>query len=177
MEAASPRSTVMDVAHPPAERQIVLEADRVELRPLKLTNIYQHFEWNNDPELNRLDNAFPYEPESFGAFKKRFEQMIYQPAPDCWDFEIHTDEGTLIGVAHVTDLNEHDRHCTVSITIGRRDYWGEGYGRGYITIVAAEDGSDNALTVRGHKAAVRVALQIAEQLLRSVGIPEAHVLT
>lgn len=101
----------------------------VELRPLDLDNIYQHFRWNNDPELNRLDSSQPFEEESFNVFKRRFEQMVYDPHPTRRDFELHAEDGTLIGVVHVVGISKPNAHCTITVTIGNRDYWGKGYGR------------------------------------------------
>lgn len=106
-----------------------LKGQRLLFTPLQYANIYQHFEWNNDPELNRLDSEMPYVEESFGAFKKRFEELIHKPSPNCQDFEIHLADGTLIGVAYIADISESNRHCTASFTIGDRSYWGKGYGR------------------------------------------------
>lgn len=106
-----------------------LDDARVELTPLHWDNLYKHFQWNNDPELNYYDSEIPYRKESLGEFKKRFEQMVYDPLPTSRDFEICAEDGTLIGVAFVMDISHHNRHCTIGITIGDRDYWGKGYGR------------------------------------------------
>jgi len=107
-----------------------LHTDRVEFTPLQMENIHTHFRWNNDPELNRLDSEFPFEEESFGAFKSRFEQMCDNPSPSHRNFEIHArDAETLIGVAYTTRISAHNLHAQVGITIGDRDYWGRGYGR------------------------------------------------
>jgi RimJ/RimL family protein N-acetyltransferase len=105
-----------------------LSRGRISLTPLQLDNIYTHFRWNNDPELNRLDSEIPYEEETFGQFKRRFETMCERPPRRHQDFEIHADE-TLIGVAYAARINMHHRHALVGITIGDRDYWGRGYGR------------------------------------------------
>lgn len=114
----------------PAEsRDVRLESDRVRFTPLQFDNIYKHFRWNNDPELNRLDSEVPYEEESFGEFKKRFERMCFRPSPANRDFEIHVEDGTLIGVAYVAGISVHNRHGLVGVTIGDRSYWGRGYGR------------------------------------------------
>ena len=109
----------------------------VTLTPLHRENLYKHFEWNNDPELNRLDSELPYQKESLGEFKRRFEQMIYNPAPDQQDFEVRTEDGRVIGVAYIVGISRHHRHCTIGITIGDRDYWGEGYGRAALRTVLA----------------------------------------
>lgn len=98
------------------------------LQPLDIENIYQHFEWNNDPELNRLDSELPFEEESFGEFKRRFEQMVYHPQQHTQHFELHADDGTLIGIAYVAGLNAYNQHATIGLTIGNREYWGSGYG-------------------------------------------------
>lgn len=108
---------------------VVLEGDRVTLTPLQIENIYKHFQWNNDPELNRFDNELPFRKENFGEFKDRFEQMVFQPIPDTIDFEVHVENGVLIGVAYAVDISTYHRHCSVGVTIGDRDYWGRGYGR------------------------------------------------
>lgn len=103
-----------------------------------MENIHTHFRWNNDPELNRLDSEVPYEEESFGEFKSRFEQMCLNPAPSHRDFEIHAqEEDTLIGIAFVDRISEHNHHAQVGVTIGDRDYWGRGYGRDSMRLVLA----------------------------------------
>jgi RimJ/RimL family protein N-acetyltransferase len=95
-----------------------------------MDNIHTHFRWNNDPELNRLDSEVPYEKETFGEFKSRFEHMCDSPSPSHRIFEIHAREDeTLIGLAYATRISSHNRHAQVGITIGDRDYWGKGYGR------------------------------------------------
>ena len=106
-----------------------MDLGRVRYTALQMENIYTHFRWNNDPELNRLDSEIPYEEETFGEFKKRFEALCYNPSPNHFDFEIHAEEGELIGVAYVARISEHNRHGLIGITIGDRDYWGKGYGR------------------------------------------------
>lgn len=112
----------------------VIRGERITLSPLSLDNIYTHFRWNNDPELNRLDSEIPFAEESFGEFKKRFEWMM-KPSPTHKDFEIHAEDGTLIGVAYITNISQDNGHCLIGITIGDRDYWGEGYGTEALELV------------------------------------------
>lgn len=106
-----------------------IEGKRIRFTRLNAANIYKHFEWNNDPELNRLDSEVPYEEETFGDFKRRFERMAFHPTPHAHDFEIHASDGALIGVAYVGHISMVNRNCSVSLTIGDRNYWGQGYGR------------------------------------------------
>ncbi len=114
----------------PTHQASPLEEGRVRFTPLQMENIHTHFRWNNDPELNRLDSELPFEEESFGTFKERFEQLCNNPSSAHRDFEIHDLEADkLIGVAYVAQISPHHHHATVGITIGERDYWGHGYGK------------------------------------------------
>lgn len=113
----------------PTHQVTPLEEGRVRFTPLQMENIHTHFRWNNDPELNRLDSEIPYEEESFGNFKERFEQLCNDPSPEHRDFEIHDlEEDQLIGVAYAARISPYHHHATVGLTIGERDYWGHGYG-------------------------------------------------
>lgn len=102
---------------------------RIRFDRLRLENIYTHFKWNNDPELNRLDSEVPYVEESFGTFKQRFERLMAHPNPESQDFEIYDEDDTLIGVAFISGISGHHLHCSLGVTIGERDYWGKGYGK------------------------------------------------
>jgi RimJ/RimL family protein N-acetyltransferase len=113
----------------------ILKGDSVHFTRLQLQNIYTHFDWNNDPELNNLDSEIPYVEEGFGDFKRRFERLVYDPRPNGLDYEVHANDGTLIGVAYVTDISEYNAHGTIGITIGNRDYWGKGYGRDALAVL------------------------------------------
>jgi len=112
-----------------------LQGERVLLTPLQIENIYKHFAWNNDPELNMLDSELPFVEESFGDFKRRFEGLLAQPSMNSQDFEIHDENGKLIGVVEISDISDHNRHCSVSLTIGDRAYWGKGYGRDAMKVI------------------------------------------
>ncbi len=114
----------------PVDQVTPLTRDRVRFEPLQMENIHTHFQWNNDAELNRLDSELPYEEESFGTFKKRFERLCTEPSNSHRHFEIHSREDEeLIGVAFAIRISEHNRHALVGITIGEREYWGQGYGK------------------------------------------------
>lgn len=41
---------------------------------------------------------------------------------------IYTLDGELIGTADYRDVDPVKRSCTVGITIGKKEYWGQGYG-------------------------------------------------
>ena len=122
----------METTHVPS-----LESDRLLFTPLQIENIYTHFRWNNDPELNRLDSELPHREEPFGQFKKRFEQMCFHTTEANRDFEIHLKGDALIGVAYVSDISAHHGHAQIGITIGDREHWGQGYGRESLELLLA----------------------------------------
>lgn len=115
----------------------LLQGARVHLTALHLDNIHKHLEWNNDAELNYLDSELPHQVETFGAFKRRFEQMVYAPSPDSLDLEIYAEDDRLIGVAYLANLSDHHRHGSIGVTIGDRAYWGKGYGRESLDVILA----------------------------------------
>lgn len=105
------------------------------LTPLRLDNVHTHFRWNNDLELNQLDSEVPFRRESFGMFLRRFERLACRPTPDAVDFEIHTHDGALIGVAYADQLGAGCRRARVSVTIAERAYRGRGLGRASLNLL------------------------------------------
>lgn len=122
-------STMMNDV-PSLQRLVPRSGPDVRLTALQRDHIHTHFQWNNDPELNRLDSEVPFEKESFGDFKQRFERLCDYPHDTHYAFEIHSrDENALIGVAALYRVSRPNRHGCISLTIGDRAYWGRGYGR------------------------------------------------
>jgi len=115
---------------PSLQRLVPRSGPDVRLTALQRDHIHTHFQWNNDPELNRLDSEVPFEKESFGDFKQRFERLCDYSHDTHYAFEIHSrDENALIGVAALYRVSRPNRHGCISLTIGDRVYWGRGYGR------------------------------------------------
>lgn len=117
------------------ENKHVMEGRKVHLLPLQMENLYTHFEWNNDPELNHFDSEIPFDAETLGHFKRRFERLVSQPPQSMAHFEIHAEGDKLIGVASLHDISPHHRHATIALTIGDKAYWGRGFGRDAIEVV------------------------------------------
>ena len=104
-----------------------IEGERLALTPLQMKHVHAHFRLNNDEELNRLDSEAPFRREPFGAFLKRFERLVYNPREGERDFEIHTHDGALVGVAYADGISSCHRRCRVGVTVERAT-WGQGYG-------------------------------------------------
>jgi len=113
-----------------------LTGPNVSLGPLQMSNLYTHHRWNNDPELNRYDSMEPVPgKEPLSSFKGRLEQMIASPPPGVLDWEIHTAEGELIGLAFADHLSTASQRCRIGVTICDRSCWGKGYGAGTLHVL------------------------------------------
>jgi len=113
-----------------------LSGANVRLGPLQMSNLYTHYRWNNDPELNRYDSMESVtQKESLSSFKRRLEQMIVSPPPGVLDWEIYTEDDTLIGLAFADHLSTASERCRIGITICDRSYWGKGYGAGTMHVL------------------------------------------
>ncbi len=108
-----------------------LASPRVRLTPLDPAHIRTHFAWNNDAELHAMESDQPFVPESYGAFARRFAALQHNDPARGYDFEIHRRDATnsLLGVAALWDINATSRHARLTLTIGERSAWGQGYGR------------------------------------------------
>lgn len=114
-----------------------LQGPRLILSDLNYANLYTHYDWNNDPELNRLDSERPFQPEALGEFKARFERMVFHPSETAVDFEVHHVEHGLVGVAYFEAIDAAHRHARFGVTIGARALWGQGLGREAVELLLA----------------------------------------
>ena len=108
-----------------------LDGSRVFLTELNFANIWTHFRWNNDAELHALEYDTPFVPESFGDFFRRFEMIRRNGRAQGFDFEIHRRgyNDSLIGVASLSNIDPANHHAGLTLTIGAREAWHQGYGR------------------------------------------------
>jgi RimJ/RimL family protein N-acetyltransferase len=114
-----------------------LRSGRLVLRPLRFEHIHKYFKWNNDRDLNHLDDEVGHVKESFGDFKVRFERMIHQPSPRDQYFEMSTHDDELIGVAYSVGISPYNKYCLVGVTIGERSKWAQGFGKEALQLLLA----------------------------------------
>ncbi|XUX00662.1 MAG: GNAT family N-acetyltransferase [Dehalogenimonas sp.] len=103
------------------------ELPRVNLRPKRLDDARQDYEWQTDPEFARLHAKEPLDV-TFIEFKLEYAHVLKNVWPGRLHFAIETEEGVSIGDCACHNINHGGAVAEVGINIARKDYWGKGYG-------------------------------------------------
>ena len=111
---------------------VQLQGARVVLRDKKLEDAEQDYIWRSDPELARLDAAYPL-TMTFDRFLKIFEDQLKYPTPGSHHFATETLDGKFIGNCMYYDLDSVNMEAELGIVLGDRDYWGNAYGYDAVT--------------------------------------------
>ena len=111
---------------------VELRGARVVLRDKRLDDAEQDYIWRSDPELARLDAAYPL-TMSFDRFLKLFEDQLRYPPPGSHHFSTETLEGKVIGNCMYYDFDSVNLQTELGIVIGDRDYWSNAYGYDAVT--------------------------------------------
>ena len=111
---------------------VQLQGARVVLRDKKLEDAEQDYIWRCDPELARLDAAYPLNM-TFDRFLKIFEDQLKYPTPGSHHFATETLDGKFIGNTMYYDLDSVNMEAELGIVLGDRDYWGNAYGYDAVT--------------------------------------------
>ena len=111
---------------------VEIQGARVILRDKLLEDAEQDYIWRSDPELARLDAAYPL-TMSFDRYLKIFQDQLRYPTPGSHHFSTVTREGKVIGNCMYYDLDSVNRQAELGIVIGDRDYWSNSYGYDAVT--------------------------------------------
>jgi len=109
------------------EAEMQLVGARVILREKRLEDAEQDYIWRSDPELARLDAAYPL-TMSYDRYLKMFQDQLRFPTPGSHHFAIETEDGRFIGNCMYYDLDSVNLEAELGIVIGDRDYWSNSYG-------------------------------------------------
>lgn len=102
----------------------------IDLQPFGLENVKKHYKWNNDPELSFIDSEYPHRFESFDSFYSRMKSLVENPYRNSELFEIvDSVHHKVIGIIEVFGIDNHNKRCFVSCTIGNKKYRGNGLGK------------------------------------------------
>ncbi len=110
----------------------MLRGARVILRDKRVEDAEQDYIWRSDPELAKLDAAYPL-TMTFERFLKMFQDQLRYPTPGSQHFATETLDGKFIGNCMYYDLDSVRLEAELGIVIGDRDYWGNSYGYGAVT--------------------------------------------
>ena len=109
-----------------------LQGVRVILRDKRLEDSELDYRWRSDPELARLDAAYPL-TMSFDRYLKIFQDQLRYPTPGSHHFSTDTVDGKFIGNCMYYDLDSVNMQAELGIVIGDRDYWSNSYGYDAVT--------------------------------------------
>lgn len=105
-----------------------LVGEKVILREKRLDDVEDDYEWRADPELAAFD-AVPPLRMSRSDYQRIFERDLQNPFPRQLVLSIEDPEtGLHIGNCMFYDYDERRNEAELGIMIGRKEYWGQGYG-------------------------------------------------
>ncbi len=111
---------------------VQLQGARIILRDKRIEDAEQDYIWRSDPELARLDAAYPL-TMSFERYLKIFEDQLRYPTPGSHHFSTDTLDGKFIGNCMYYDLDSVNMQAELGIVIGDREYWSNSYGYDAVT--------------------------------------------
>lgn len=105
----------------------VARSARVVLREKRLGDAQDDYRWRSDAELSRYDAARPLRM-SYQDFLAIYRDEMAYPSPHRRSLAIEDEAGHHIGNVMYYNVETMRRQAELGITIGEREYWGQGYG-------------------------------------------------
>jgi RimJ/RimL family protein N-acetyltransferase len=112
----------------------MLEGNKVTLRAVEKEDQDTLWRFWNDLEGELAGGGDPPLPISVERLRMRFEREQSEGTRDKTDFIMEAD-GASIGHCGLYHADLAARHCELGIHIGRKDYWGRGYGREAVNLL------------------------------------------
>ncbi|MEN8615407.1 GNAT family protein [Dehalogenimonas sp. THU2] len=100
---------------------------KIALRAKRLDDAALDYQWQTDLEFSRL-HVQPPLTLSFTEFAAEYAIILKNQWPGRIQFAIETGEGLHIGDCACHNINRATKEAEIGINIGRREYWGQGYG-------------------------------------------------
>ncbi|MGH2610053.1 MAG: GNAT family N-acetyltransferase, partial [Tepidiformaceae bacterium] len=106
----------------------VARSERLTIRTKHVGDAPRDFEWRSDPELARFDGREPL-AETLSEFTARMEYDLRFQNPRERLYALDTADGEHIGNLMYYNARPTRGEAEYGITIGRKDLYGQGYGR------------------------------------------------
>lgn len=106
----------------------VARGQLIRLRRKRLTDAAADYRWRRDPELARFDAASPLRV-AYQDFLLTYQEDLRYPSPFRRVYAIESLDDTHIGNVMYYNIDERRGEAELGITVGERQYWGQGYGR------------------------------------------------
>ena len=105
----------------------VVRGAKVVLREKRASDAAADHAWRSDPEMARFDAARPFSA-SFDDFRALHEEELAYPSSSRRSLAIEDHAGRHIGNVMYYNIDYARGEAELGITIGVREYWGQGYG-------------------------------------------------
>jgi len=105
----------------------VARGAKVVLREKQPSDAAADYAWRSDAEMARFDAARPFSA-SFDDFRALYEEELTYPSPSRRTLAIEDHAGQHIGNVMYYNIDYTHGEAELGITIGVREYWGQGYG-------------------------------------------------
>ena len=105
----------------------VVRGAKVLLREKRLGDATDDFRWRSEPELSRYDAARPL-TVNYQEYLALYREELLYPSPYRRSLAIEDESGRHIGNVMYYNIDAVRQEAEFGITIGERDYWGQGYG-------------------------------------------------
>jgi len=113
----------------------MLKGDKVILRPMKREYLDKYLEYQNDVELQLLSSAEAVLPMEYERLVARFEAHLKADRNEIAWFAIEVQGGRFVGQCLLHNFDYTAGTCELGITIGDRDYLGQGYGKDVVRLL------------------------------------------
>ncbi|MFC1965422.1 GNAT family N-acetyltransferase [Chloroflexota bacterium] len=110
----------------------MITGNKVILREKRLSDVYNDYDWEFDPELAQLDAA-PIEPVTFPQYLVEYTHKLRNFSPSSCRFAVDTLDGKHIGNCSYYNISDINDDVELGIMIGNRDHWGNGCGTDTVT--------------------------------------------
>lgn len=156
----------------------MLSGEKVNLRAIELTDLDNVMTWINDPEVTRylLVGLWPL---SRGAEAQWIERRVKDADPTDKALVIETKDGVYLGGIGLHRIDFASGTAEAGIVIGRKDYWGKGYGTDAMKVLlkhAFENLRLRKVYLSVFGSNVRAQKSYAKLGFREVGRLKAHLL-
>ncbi len=105
----------------------MIEGKKVHLRALERDDIQLLWKWDNDHEVQYF-MANPPAAASLDYEARRYDDLTTNPTKRAFIIETKETPHRAIGLIDYYDLSVRNQNCWVSIMIGEKEFWGQGYG-------------------------------------------------
>jgi RimJ/RimL family protein N-acetyltransferase len=112
---------------PDIEEPVEIKGSKINLRPKKIEDAEQDYEWRSDPELSALDATVPINI-SLREYISHFKDELKYPVPWSVKYAIEDKNGYLIGNIMYYDIDPIEKEAEIGIIIGNKAFLSKGLG-------------------------------------------------